>query len=196
MIVCEDDLPIVWRGQVCATVGTYTVVDTYANTGCDSVTHILNLQTYVLTAPAYVNTPVELLEKYKEIIDKYWTEHINTMSHLREGIHLRSYAQNNPLREYKNEVAVVLLDMVMPVMDGREFLTHKNADEDTVDIPVIVISSENDEGLQVDMLQMGVNDYITKPFVAEVIARRVKNVIDYNERFRKMVKEYQNMSKD
>lgn len=102
----------------------------------------------------------------------------------------------NLLREYKNEVAVVLLDMVMPIMDGKEFLTHKNADEDTVDIPVIVISSENDEGLQVDMLQMGVNDYITKPFVAEVIARRVKNVIDYNERFRKMVKEYQNMSKD
>ncbi len=102
----------------------------------------------------------------------------------------------NLLREYKNEVAVVLLDMVMPIMDGKEFLTHKNSDEDTVDIPVIVISSENDEGLQVDMLQMGVNDYITKPFVAEVIARRVKNVIDYNERFRKMVKEYQNMSKD
>jgi len=45
------------------------------------------------------------------------------------------------------------------------------------------------------MLQMGVNDYITKPFVAEIIERRVKNVIEYNERFRKMVKEYQNMSK-
>jgi len=102
----------------------------------------------------------------------------------------------NLLREYKNEVAIVLLDMVMPVMDGREFLSHKNADEETVDIPVIVISSESDEGLQVDMLQMGVNDYITKPFVAEIIERRVKNVIDYNERFRKMVKEYQNMSKD
>jgi hypothetical protein len=58
MIVCEGDLPIVWRGQVCATVGTYTVVDTYANTGCDSVIHILNLQTYVLTTPAYVTTPV------------------------------------------------------------------------------------------------------------------------------------------
>ena len=86
--------------------------------------------------------------------------------------------------------------MVMPIMDGREFLEHKNADEDIVDIPVIVISSESDEGLQVDMLQMGVNDYITKPFVAEIIERRVKNVIDYNERFRKMVKEYQNMSKD
>ena len=37
------------------------------------------------------------------IIDKYWTEHINTMSHLREGIHLRSYAQNDPLRAYTVE---------------------------------------------------------------------------------------------
>ena len=70
------------------------------------------------------------------------------------------------------------------------------SDEDIVDIPVIVISSESDETLQVDMLQMGVNDYITKPFVAEIIERRVKNVIDYNERFRRMVKEYQNMSKE
>jgi PleD family two-component response regulator len=86
--------------------------------------------------------------------------------------------------------------MVMPVMDGREFLKHKNADEDIGDIPVIVISSESDESIQVDMLQMGVNDYITKPFVAEIIERRVKNVIEYNERFRKMVKEYQNMSKE
>ncbi len=101
----------------------------------------------------------------------------------------------NLLKEYKNEVAVVLLDMVMPVMDGREFLEHKNDDGEVVDIPVVVISSESDEGLQVDMLQMGVNDYITKPFVAEIIERRVKNVIDYNERFRKMVKEY-HASKD
>ena len=37
------------------------------------------------------------------IIDKYWTEHINTMSHLREGIHLRSYAQSDPLRAYTVE---------------------------------------------------------------------------------------------
>ncbi len=102
----------------------------------------------------------------------------------------------NVIKEHKSEVAIILLDMVMPVMDGREFLVNKNKDDDTVDIPVIVISSESDEGLQVDMLEMGVNDYITKPFVAEIIERRVKNVIDYNERFRKMVKEHQNMEKE
>ena len=37
------------------------------------------------------------------VIDTYWMEHINTMAHLKEGIFLRSYAQNDPLREYKTE---------------------------------------------------------------------------------------------
>ena len=38
-----------------------------------------------------------------QVVDKYWMEHINTMSHLREGIHLRGYAQEDPLRAYTME---------------------------------------------------------------------------------------------
>ena len=45
-------------------------------------------------------------------------EHINTMSHLREGIHLRSYAQNNPLREYKNE-GYSLFDELLSKIDAQ-----------------------------------------------------------------------------
>lgn len=52
--------------------------------------------------------PEEVSEEFEKVItlnvvDKYWTEHINTMSHLREGIHLRSYAQEDPLRSYTVE---------------------------------------------------------------------------------------------
>jgi preprotein translocase subunit SecA len=52
--------------------------------------------------------PIEIAEEFEKvitlnIIDKYWTEHINTMSHLREGIHLRSYGQEDPLRAYTVE---------------------------------------------------------------------------------------------
>ncbi|TBW74283.1 preprotein translocase subunit SecA, partial [Staphylococcus epidermidis] len=36
-------------------------------------------------------------------IDTHWTDHIDTMDQLRQGIHLRSYAQQNPLRDYQNE---------------------------------------------------------------------------------------------
>ena len=52
--------------------------------------------------------PKEISDEFEKvivlnIIDKYWTEHINTMSHLREGIHLRSYANEDPLRAYTVE---------------------------------------------------------------------------------------------
>ena len=52
--------------------------------------------------------PKEISDEFEKvivlnIIDKYWTEHINTMSHLREGIHLRSYGHDDPLRAYTVE---------------------------------------------------------------------------------------------
>ena len=50
------------------------------------------------------------------VIDKYWTEHINTMSHLREGIHLRSYAQTDPLRAYTVE-GYDMFDKMMESID-------------------------------------------------------------------------------
>ena len=53
--------------------------------------------------------PEEIVQEFEKVItlqvlDNYWMEHINTMSHLREGIHLRGYAQEDPLRAYTMEV--------------------------------------------------------------------------------------------
>ena len=52
--------------------------------------------------------PEEVSQEFEKVItlqvvDNYWMEHINTMSHLREGIHLRGYAQEDPLRAYTME---------------------------------------------------------------------------------------------
>jgi preprotein translocase subunit SecA len=52
------------------------------------------------------------------VIDTYWMEHINTMSHLREGIHLRGYAQENPLRAYKSE-GYELFDSLLSNIDTQ-----------------------------------------------------------------------------
>ena len=79
----------------------------------------------------------------------------------------------------------------MPVMDGRQFLELKNSTERYEDIPVVVVSADDRTERQIDMLQNGVNDYVTKPFVPEIVERRVLNVIEYNSRFRSMLKEYQ-----
>lgn len=52
--------------------------------------------------------PQEVIDEFEkaitlQVVDNYWMEHINTMSHLREGIHLRGYAQEDPLRAYTME---------------------------------------------------------------------------------------------
>lgn len=65
--------------------------------------------------------PKEISDEFEKVImlnvvDKYWTEHINTMSHLREGIHLRSYGQNDPLRAYTVE-GFDLFDTMMQKID-------------------------------------------------------------------------------
>ena len=52
------------------------------------------------------------------VIDTYWMEHINTMSHLKEGIFLRSYAQNDPLREYKTE-GYELFEQLLEKIDAQ-----------------------------------------------------------------------------
>ena len=54
------------------------------------------------------DVPQEVTNEFEKVItlqvlDNYWMEHINTMSHLREGIHLRGYAQEDPLRAYTME---------------------------------------------------------------------------------------------
>ena len=65
--------------------------------------------------------PEEIASEFEKVItlqvlDNYWMEHINTMSHLREGIHLRGYAQEDPLRAYTME-GFDLFDAMMQKID-------------------------------------------------------------------------------
>lgn len=100
------------------------------------------------------------------------------------------------LRECADSIALILLDMRMPVMDGVEFLAKKNAMPDAADIPVVVVSSDTQENTQLNMLRNGVNDYVTKPFVPELVKQRVRNVLEYSSRFRGLLREYQQLIDD
>ena len=64
--------------------------------------------------------PQEVVDEFEKVItlqvlDNYWMEHINTMSHLREGIHLRGYAQEDPLRAYTMEGFDMFVSMLQKV---------------------------------------------------------------------------------
>lgn len=70
------------------------------------------------------------------------------------------------LEELKNETNdfdLVLLDLYMPVMDGFELLSIMQEDERLREIPVVIMSSDNQQDLIANCLKMGAKDFIVKP---------------------------------
>ncbi|MEG0493322.1 MAG: EAL domain-containing protein [Clostridia bacterium] len=98
------------------------------------------------------------------------------------------------LQEHKAKVDVILLDIMMPVMDGKAFLLQKQKTPELDSIPVVMITADDSPEQQVTMLSLGASDYIVKPFIPEIVARRVKNVMGFNRHFKEMIREYSNMS--
>ncbi len=97
---------------------------------------------------------------------------------------------------YGDQIGIVLLDLVMPKMRGEEVLQARNKDERLLDIPVVVVSSDSLEASKLSMLDLSVNDYITKPFEPEVIMQRVENALQFKDRFREMVREYEKIKEE
>ena len=95
------------------------------------------------------------------------------------------YAENGKealekINEYREKLSVILLDLMMPVMDGFTVLEKVKNDEQLNHIPVIVLTAEKSAELQA--LQMGAADFITKPFdMHEVILARVSRIIELSE---------------
>ena len=80
----------------------------------------------------------------------------------------------------QDELSIVLLDLMMPVMDGYAVLERVRADEQLGRIPVIVLTADKNAELQA--LKLGASDFITKPFdVPEVILARVNRIIELSE---------------
>ena len=87
------------------------------------------------------------------------------------------------LFEYlKNDIPdLILLDVMMPEMDGFETLSILKADERYRDIPVMFLTSKSDEESERKGFSLGAVDYITKPFSAPVLQKRISNHILYSQ---------------
>lgn len=87
------------------------------------------------------------------------------------------------IRKSGSDYSAVLLDLVMPKMNGME-VVQKMRDENIISrIPVLVISAEDAVESEKMCFEMGVTDYIVKPFNVAIIKRRIRNMVDlYNYR--------------
>lgn len=93
----------------------------------------------------------------------------------------------NMLRRYENDIALVLIDMIMPKKDGFEVLVYMNRNHWIEDIPVIMISSDNSDDNVSRAYSLGVSDYISSPFDAKVVYNRVFNIIKLYSKQRRLV---------
>lgn len=81
----------------------------------------------------------------------------------------------NIIKEEKPDL--ILLDIMMPRMDGMEVLEKIVSDEKTKDIPVIMLTAKIDSADQQASIEMGAVDYINKPVDIDKILEKIKNIL-------------------
>lgn len=86
-----------------------------------------------------------------------------------------------------NKFDIVLLDVMMPNMDGWETLKIIRSSENTKDLPVIMLTAVNEDQKMVSGLKIGADDYIVKPFILPNLLARMEAVLRRSQRFVKPV---------
>lgn len=93
------------------------------------------------------------------------------------------------IQDHFKELSIVLLDIVMPRMDGFSVLEFMNANDLIQDLPVIMISSMDEDSAIRRCYELGISDYVRRPFSADVVGKRVYNIVRLYQRQRNLQRE-------
>jgi len=80
-------------------------------------------------------------------------------------------------RVYQHNPIVVLCDLMMPIMDGRQFIVKMKSNQETKNIPIIILTSADEEKNEVDLITLGATDFISKSSSSEVMLSRLRKAI-------------------
>ena len=97
----------------------------------------------------------------------------------REGFAVRSVQSGRlALNEIeRNPPELILLDLMLPDLDGLEVCRRLKRVPQTANIPIVMVTAKGEEADIVTGIELGADDYITKPFSPRVLVTRVKNVL-------------------
>lgn len=93
------------------------------------------------------------------------------------------------IQDHFKELSIVLLDIVMPRMDGFGVQEFMNANDLIQDLPVIMISSMDEDSAIRRCYELGISDYVRRPFSADVVGKRVYNIVRLYQRQRNLQRE-------
>jgi len=132
-------------------------------------------------------SPIEVFSSKKSILvvdDNTMNREI--LSEILSGDYEILQAENGKIglslmQENFSRLSVVLLDVYMPVCNGFEFLEYKQVNHVFDTLPVIVMTASNSVEDEIKCLALGASDFVTKPFVPEVMRNRIKSIIRLKE---------------
>lgn len=91
----------------------------------------------------------------------------------------------------EHDVDVIVSDVMMPEMDGLELCRRVKTDLETSHIPVVLLTAKSMASDELQGLEAGADDYITKPFSMDILRQRIRNLVErnkhYHERFAKEI---------
>jgi len=82
---------------------------------------------------------------------------------------------------HENEVDVILLDLMMPGMDGFEVVRALRDDLETAEIPIIMLTARDDLDARAEGMRLGVSDFLAKPVLRRQLASRVRAQLEVVE---------------
>jgi len=97
----------------------------------------------------------------------------------REGYKIRECCSAEEAKSYLARTIpdLILLDLMLPGTDGYAFCRAVRADERTAKVPVIMVTARDEDADVVAGLEVGADDYVTKPFSARILSARVRSVL-------------------
>ena len=98
------------------------------------------------------------------------------LPNIEEVIEAKNGADALGILKSQNDIGLILLDIIMPVMGGIEMLKVVRADEELKHIPVIVLTT--DETKRAEALDCGANDFVMKPVRKEQVAEKIARLIN------------------
>ncbi|MCH4157085.1 MAG: EAL domain-containing protein [Acidaminococcaceae bacterium] len=85
------------------------------------------------------------------------------------------------LRALKETISLIILDLVMPRMNGYKFLELKQKDPEIMNVPVLVMTADSSVASESRCLQLGALDFLVKPYNGTIILQRARNIIGLRE---------------
>ena len=97
----------------------------------------------------------------------------------KEGYEVKSFLNGEKVIEYlvRSRPALIISDIMMPVIDGLTLLKEIKSDSRTSDIPVIMLSTHSHESAVLECLRAGAADYVTKPFSTTELLLRIEKTL-------------------